>query len=133
MVAHGEHIAGEAIGKIAEIWRLDPHRTEWVGDLSPERLRTEGYGFDWWPGDFKVQVRVHGPHPDVDDPVYRLSVRTDFLRSGAPDAANTHMALAQLNRFAPSFAICAVPAEAKRVLPETQHSDVSLVSTAYVT
>src|ERR1700719_3490962 len=70
-------LAVDAIDRIYEQWMVDPDCARWAGD--PSGTLREGYGFDWWPGDFKVEVRVDGPGPEIDDPIYRLSVRTDFL------------------------------------------------------
>jgi hypothetical protein len=72
-------LAIDAIKTIYDSWRVNADRAQWVGDPSAAGLLREGYGFDWWPGDFKVKVRVVGPHPELDRPVFQLSVQTDFL------------------------------------------------------
>jgi hypothetical protein len=73
-------LAVNAIRTIHDLWKVDADCVEWVGDTSADTIFKFGYGFDWWPGDFKVEVRVSGPHLELDEPVYRLSARTDFLR-----------------------------------------------------
>lgn len=60
-------------------------------------------------GDFKVQVRVNGPHPELDRPIYRLCVATDFLCEvdvSTPEFART---LSLLNRVPAVFAACTHP------------------------
>lgn len=54
-------IAVNAIKEIYQLWQVDANRAQWVGDKPSPK---EPYGFDWWPGDFKVAVRIFGPHPD---------------------------------------------------------------------
>jgi hypothetical protein len=108
-VGTNSEIAANAIKTIHDLWKIDSDCVEWVGDTSADTILKFGYGFDWWPGDFRVQVRVHGPHPELDVPVYRLSAHTDFLRDvdvGSPDFARN---VSILNRWSPTFAICACP------------------------
>src|ERR1700760_4474225 len=72
-------LPAEVIQAIYDLWGVDANRVQWMGDTSASSLLAEGYGFDWWPGNFKVRVRVNGPHPELDFELYRLSVQTDFL------------------------------------------------------
>ena len=73
----GHDIAVGAIQEIYRLWQIDTDRVRWVGDKPSS---TEVYGFDWWPGDFKVAVRIFGPHPELSTPLYKLSVGCDFAR-----------------------------------------------------
>ena len=59
-------LAVDAIKTMHDIWKVDPERVQWVGD--PSAFVHEFYGFDWWPADFKVEVRVYGPHPELERP-----------------------------------------------------------------
>jgi hypothetical protein len=78
-MTNSQELAIGAIRTIYDLWKIDTDCVHWVGDTSAKTILSEGYGFYWWPGDFKVEVRVSGPHPEIDYPLYRLSVRTDFL------------------------------------------------------
>jgi hypothetical protein len=101
-------LAVDAIDRIYDQWMVDPDCALWVGD--PSSMLRQGYGFDWWPGDFKVEVRVDGPQPDVEDPIYRLSVRTDFLCDVDIAAPTFKQIVSDLNRSASASAMCAHPA-----------------------
>lgn len=100
-------LAVNAIRTIHDLWKVDSDCVEWIGDTSADTIFKFGYGFDWWPGDFKVAIRVHGPHPELDEPVYRLSAHTDFLREVDVSTADFAKGMTILNRWAPTFAICA--------------------------
>src|SRR5207249_1238724 len=76
---------------------------------SPDGLLRQGYGFDWWPGKFKIQVRASGPHPELDCPIYRVSVRTDLLCDVNVTTREFKEALSDFNHGASTFAICAHP------------------------
>ena len=52
--AQEAHIGHTAIEEMFQLWQVDEERAEWTED-------EEGLGFDWWPGDFTVQVRTSGP------------------------------------------------------------------------
>jgi hypothetical protein len=133
-------LAVDAIDRIYDQWMVDPDCCLWVGD--PSSTLREGYGFDWWPGDFKVEVRANGPQPEIDDPIYRLSVRTDFLCDVDVTTPAFKQIVSDLNRTAPAFAICAHPAslaessEARGPLHRSgvdlRSSKVWLASTAYL-
>ena len=51
--AREAHIGRTAIEEMFHLWQVDEERAEWRED-------EEGLGFDWWPGDFTVQVRDFG-------------------------------------------------------------------------
>jgi len=74
--AQEAHIGRTAIEEMFQLWQVDEERAEWMED-------EEGLGFDWWPGDFTVQVRTSGPvaNYDENEPDYRLSVRTALLKN----------------------------------------------------
>jgi hypothetical protein len=137
LVSESSAIPLNAIKTIREIWQVDSNGVlEWVGDTAADTILKFGYGFDWWPGDFKVEVRVSGPHPEIEEPVYRLSVRTNFLRDVDVTTPKFASTLSDLNRFVSGAAICAFP---KSMLePVREHgldlksSDVWLSSTAYL-
>jgi hypothetical protein len=114
-------MARKAIRIIHDLWNVDPERVQWVNDISDTEafasaLLLEAYGFDCWPGSFKVQVRISGPHLDLPLPILRLSVRTDFLRNVDVTAADFARKLCQLNSVISTFAVCAPPAETIRAL-----------------
>jgi hypothetical protein len=52
---------------------------------------------------------VSGPHPEIKEPAYRLSVRTDYLRDVSLPAPELAKKLSSLNRFSPTFAVCTHP------------------------
>ena len=135
-------LAADAIKTIHDLWMVDPDRVRWVGDSSASTILREGYGFDWWPGDFKVEVRVYGPHPEIEYPIYRISVRTDLLCNVDVTTTRFPGSLSDLNGWGSPFAICAHPTtlwqslDKYEPLPELgldlKSSKVWLASTAYV-
>jgi hypothetical protein len=111
-VDNAENIAVRAIQEIYTLWQIDPDDAKWVGDPTPEVIKKSGYGFEWLPGDFRVLVLVHGPHPEdpeVEDPVFRITVTTDFLSEVDITKPGFLEKLCLFNRFCPSFAIYTVP------------------------
>jgi hypothetical protein len=125
-------LAVDAIDRIYDQWMVDPDCALWVGD--PSDMVRQGYGFNWWPGDFKVQVRVDGPQREGDDAIYRLSVRTDFLCDVDVTTPAFNRIVSDLNRSAPAFAICAHPGFLAERLQEggLRSSKVWLSSSAYL-
>jgi hypothetical protein len=134
-------LAVDAIKTMHDIWKVDPDRVQWIGN--PDAFVHEFYGFDWWPSNFKVEVRVHGPHPELDSPTFRLSVRTDYLCDvdvSTPEfrhyLSHTH------NAWAPIFATCTHPTALSEVIEphgspsefglDFTSTDVWLCSTAYL-
>jgi hypothetical protein len=105
----GGGLAVDAIKTIYDSWRGDADCAQWVGDPSPGGLLREGYGFDWWPGDFRVRVRAGGPHPELDRPVFQLSVQTDFLCNVDVTTAKFKRILSDFNQEGSTFAICPHP------------------------
>lgn len=103
-------IAVDAIRTIHDLWRIEADRVQWIGEPSASTILREGYGFDWWPGDFKVCVRVHGPHPELDFPLYRLSVQTDFLRDVDVTTPQFEKDISELNRLLLCYTVCVHPA-----------------------
>lgn len=102
-------IAVDAIQAIYDFWRVDEDRVQWAGDPSPDGLLRQGYGFDWWPGKFKIEVRASGPHPEIAVPIYRISVRTDLLCDVDVTTRQFKQALSGFNHAASTFAVCAYP------------------------
>jgi hypothetical protein len=101
-----QNIAVNAIQEIYRLWQVDAHRMQWVGE---KPSLTEPYGFDWWPGDFKVDVRLFGPHPTESKPIYRLSVGCDYLTDVDVAAPSFLTTLSLLNRFSPTFSLVSLP------------------------
>jgi len=135
-------LAVDAIKTIYDSWRVEADRAEWVGDPSAGGLLREGYGFDWWPGDFKVKVRASGPHPELDRPVFHLSVQTDFLCNVDVTTPDFKRILSGFNQGVPTFAICAHPTILPKALAkygslvdlglDLKSSRVWLASAAYI-
>jgi hypothetical protein len=130
----GDNIAVDAIQKIYRLWQVDADRARWVGDKPSS---TELYGFDWWPGDFKVAVRIFGPHPERSTPIYKLSVGCDFLTDVDISAPSFLKSLSLLNRFSPSFSLVSLPKQVAEEATDKYGVDpgpmkVSLESTAYL-
>lgn len=135
-------IAVDAIRAIYDLWRVDEDRVQWEGDPSPDGLLRQGYGFDWWPGRFKIEVRASGPHPEIDYPIYRISVRTDLLCDVDVTTPRFKQSLCGFNHGASTFALCAFPTTLPKALEkygpladfgvDLKSSIVWLSSTAYV-
>lgn len=116
-------LAVHIVKTIYDLWGVDPDRAQWVGDSSATTLLREGYGFDWWPGDFKVGVRIHGPHPELPIPVYRVWVQTDLLCD--IDVSTTKFAafISDIHGSTPTFAVIAHPTSLAEGLE--QHGSLS--------
>lgn len=128
-----EEIAVRAVQEIHALWQIDASGAQWVGEASAGGIQSVGYGFDWLPGDFQVSVRVHGPHPEVDEPMYRLNVRTDFITGIDVTDPALFNNLVMLNRFCPSFAICTLPKDVAELAGEDPTNlEAWLESTGYV-
>ena len=125
-----QEIAVSAVREIYNLLQIDSDRTQWVGDPSSDAILRDGYGFEWWPGDFKVRVRVNGPHPKLDKAVYRLSVQTDFLCDVDVTTPKFKKNISLLNRFSSAFTICAHPTAVSQILEKygAESSDLSLKS-----
>lgn len=132
-VRGGKEMAADAIQEIYQSWMITADRAQWVGEQpSP----SEPYGFDWWPGDFKVEVRAFGPHPEIEKPTYRLSVQTDFLTEVDNRAPSFFPMLSSLNPLVPTSCMISHPKEvledAKSRRVETDPPRVWLETTAYL-
>jgi hypothetical protein len=92
-----------AIDEIFKLWQVDE-----VWSLR------EGRGFTWWGGDFRQRVWVDDGREDNGIFVYQLSAVTDFVRGVDAQAPAVAELLADLNRFASSYAIT-LDAVARRV------------------
>ena len=130
---NGVDIALRAIQEIHTLWQIDPDGAQWVGNATPEGILRDGYGFEWWPGDFKVTARVYGPNPEASETADRLNVRTDFLSGIDVTESEFLNKLSPLNRICPSFSICTVPTDVSEMAGEDpKSSDAWLASTGYV-
>ena len=118
--------AANAIRELYELWQVEPHQSQLVG--KPNDLYGSGFGFDWWPGDFKVQVRVQGGDTDF----CRLSVRTDFLRDVDRTKPEFFTRLGGLNRLAVGFALVCAPSGLSGESADPRSFDVWLASVVYV-
>ena len=130
-----DDIAVAAIQQIYQLWQVDVDRALWVGD-KPSPF-SEPYGFDWWPGDFRVAVRIFGPHPEWSRPVYRLSVRSDCLKDVDIAAPSFLKNLSEINLISPTFSFVSMPKEVVDLGIEKSDVDpgpskVWLESTAYL-
>ena len=83
-----------AIDKIFKLWQVDE---AWS-------LR-ERRGFTWWGGDFRQRVWVDDGRDDNGIFIYQLSAVTDFVCGVEPQAPAVAGLLADLNRFASSYAM----------------------------
>jgi hypothetical protein len=128
MMRGDPELAASAVRTIHDLWKVDADCVEWVGDTSADTIFKFGYGFDWWPGDFKVAIRVHGPHPELEAPIYRLSAHTDFLCDVDTTTADFAKGLTTLNRWVPTFSICAFPTSIAEALNKYTPPKTSLVS-----
>ncbi len=97
-------------------WQIDADQSRWNEDA-------DGVGFDWWPGDFRVRVRVSKPPSGIAgaERSLKLSVRTDLLKGVEVSGAEVLAALSAMNVTAPSYAFVCL-----------EDGDVVLRSTAYL-
>ena len=129
-------LALDVVDRVRQLWKVDNELMCWMGDVSPRAMLTEGYGFDWWPGDFKVSLRVHGPHRvDAGDdvPTYRMSVRTEVLEGVDVTASSALVQLAEANAGRPGLALALAPPEIVAMDAEIdRHLPVHMSTVAYV-
>jgi hypothetical protein len=90
----------EAVRRIAKLWLVESDRVRWVED-----------GFDWWPGRFRVSVRSFKRPDETDGPVWRLTVRTAFLKDVAWHPENTWRAFFLMANLSPTYAWVYMPVE----------------------
>jgi hypothetical protein len=133
VIGKQNELAAQAIGEIRQVWQVDADRMQTVGD--PDHLDGPGYGFDWWPGDFKVEVRAQAERDfkvDLRDrPMCRLSVTTDFLSGVDMTQSQIHERLAVCNRLSPTFALVSPVSITAASDKDLQSGDIRLASTAY--
>ena len=116
----GIELCRAAVRAVADWWRVDPNRVEWVDD-----------GFDWWPGPLRVQVRAIAARDDMQMNACRLSIRTNVLRDVPlnSDAANMLTLIAKL---APMYGVTYAPLLVNASLGGEDPSPVSFNSSVYV-
>jgi hypothetical protein len=90
----------EAVRRIAKLWLVESDRVRWVED-----------GFDWWPGRFRVSVRSFKRPDETDGPVWRLTVRTAFLKDVPWHPENTWRAFFLMANLSPTYAWVYMPVE----------------------
>jgi hypothetical protein len=72
-----DELGQQVLERIAEIWHIDSG-IRWI-----KSEENEAPGFDRWPGDFRVSVRVSVPEPKDADGQLKVVVSTDFLKDVA--------------------------------------------------
>lgn len=111
----------DAVDRIARLWQVDDDRV----------VRTE-HGFDWWPSRYKVSVFADTSAEHEDGDVWRLVIRTEFLRGVDLDEPEVRAAIAQAASLAATYGWVYVPMKAakRHKLPFT--GAVWFQSTAYI-
>jgi hypothetical protein len=121
-------VGTDAVRRIAKRWMADSDRIRWAEN-----------GFSWWPGRFEVKVQFDR-HPN--ERIWRLEIRTKFLRDVACDDAAKRRNLALLARLAPTYAWVYPPPDVveymakegvSRDVLEAVRGTVWFQSTAYLT
>lgn len=118
-------LALDVVDEIRQRWQAEGDRLRWMGDVSPKAMQQEGYGFDWWPGDFKVSLRAMGPQPEDSvsgDPMFRLSLKTEILDGLNIYLPSTPFWLSEINHGSPNRALTVPSPEivAEADLPERE-------------
>lgn len=114
-------IGFEAAKLIADVWQIDDDRTVWERD-----------GFDWWPGHYRVALRVSNGVVVNGVMNYKVSVSTDFIKNVDLDNPMLPPLLHLLQKTAPSFALKVIPQEVRDEWQITDCPSVRLESNAYV-
>jgi hypothetical protein len=70
----------QVLQRIAQVWLVDDDRIQWV-----QPSERDAVGFDWWPGDFCVRVRAILPRETTALTLFKICIRTDFLKDVAID------------------------------------------------
>ena len=129
-------LALEVVDRIRQIWQAEPSCLRWMGDISPKAMNAEGYGFDWWPGQYCVSLRVNGPHPNdrnSDDPMFRVSLRTPLVLNADISAPGFYERLVEANTLMPSFALLTAPTDmVARIGGDPRRRPLWLGSTGYM-
>jgi hypothetical protein len=113
-------VASDALRTIASIWQADESRTTWLDS-----------GFDWVPGSHLVRVRA-AQREGHDDGRWRISVRTDFLKSVPyPDDMFLQSMEKTLCRFTSTYCWFYPPASVRKLMQEPTET-IEFFSSAYV-
>src|SRR5262245_33020922 len=64
----------QVLDRLVEIWRIDSG-IRWI-----KGGKDEPPGFDWWPGDFRVEVRINRREEAAPERELKVVVSTDFLK-----------------------------------------------------
>lgn len=116
-------LIAELCERLRAVWHTDPSRCEATAD-----------GFDWWPGDQRVSVRLRRSDDPVDPTGIRLSVSTEFLHGVDWSVEDASDVVRHLGLMAPCYSVRHVSDEvAKRLgVSDAVRQSVRFVSTVYV-
>jgi hypothetical protein len=93
-MSSSKELAANIIRRMAELWPVDEGNSKRLDD-----------GFDWWPGDFCVRLRVALPSHGTSNHGLRVSVRTDFLMDVPIEDSSFVSLVASMAQFAtPTYA-----------------------------
>jgi hypothetical protein len=68
-------LAQACLHRIVDLWQIDANRMKWL-----EANDGTSYGFEWWPGDYRVLVEATIARNGSVNGVIKLTARTNFLR-----------------------------------------------------
>lgn len=118
-----DRLISELCERLRAVWHADASRCEETVD-----------GFDWWPGDQRVSVRVARSDDPVDRSGVRLSVTTEFLTGIDWSAEEAIDVVRHLGLMAPCYSVRHLSNEVAERLGagDDAVSSVSFVSTIYI-
>ena len=116
----------QVLERVAEVWHIDSG-IRWI-----EGEENDSPGFDWWPGDFRVSVRVNVPEGAGADGELKVVVSTDFLKNVAVESGRFAEWVAATGAYTTSTYGLVYPS-VDMVGPTPASRRLRLSSTAYVT
>jgi hypothetical protein len=91
-------IGFKALEGIASAWQVDGERTNWHRD-----------GFEWWPGQFRMSLRVSESLVYAGVPGYKLTAQTDLVKNAGADRQALLAHVQTFGRLAPTYAALVRP------------------------
>jgi hypothetical protein len=123
-VATTKDLGDEALDRIVKVWQVDDDRVIWSDN-----------GFDWWPGSYRVSVRVHPSPPEYEEepePAWRLVVRTSLAKDVDATNPEVRTRIALFAALSPTYAMVYAPPELGEKYPEAVDGTLWLQSSIYL-
>ena len=123
-MATTKDLGDEALDRIVKVWQVDDDRVIWSDN-----------GFGWWPGSYRVSVRVHPSPPEYEEepePAWRLVVRTSLAKDVDATNPEVRTRIALFAALSPTYAMVYEPPELGEKYPEAVDGTLWLQSSVYL-